>query len=177
MEIVKRDKIYSGFLKFDNLTIKLSNGESIEREIITKRDGVAIVAIDNENNIYLTKQPRIGSMEEEAIEVPAGILENEAPADAAKRELLEETGCITDEELIPLGYFYGDVACCTGKTYLFLASNVKKVESLKLDDDEYLTSYKVNKEKVYKMIDNGTIKDAHSIIALLKAKNIYFKNF
>ena len=174
MEIVKREKIYSGFLKFDNLTIKLDNGEKIQREVITKRDGVAIVAVDSEGDIYLTKQPRIGSMESESIEIPAGILENETPLDAAKRELLEETGCITDEELISLGSFFGDVACCTSKTYLFLALNVRKVKDLKLDDDEYLTSYKVNKEKVYKLIDNGTIKDAHSIIALLKSKKYLF---
>ena len=47
MKVVKKEEIYSGFLKFDNLTIKLNNGEEIQREIITKRDGVAIVAIDN----------------------------------------------------------------------------------------------------------------------------------
>lgn len=174
MEVTKKDKIYSGFLKFDNLTIKLDNGESIEREIITKRDGVAIVAVDTEGYIYLTKQPRIGSMESEAIEIPAGILEKEKPEDAARRELLEETGCVTDDKLISLGSFFGDVACCTSKTYLFLALNVKKVKDLKLDDDEYLTLYKVKKEKVYKMIDDETFKDAHSIIALLKAKKYLF---
>ena len=81
MKVIKKEEIYSGFLKFDNLTIKLNNGEEIQREIITKRDGVAIVAIDKDDNIYLTKQPRIGSMEEEAIEVPAGILEGETTKD------------------------------------------------------------------------------------------------
>lgn len=174
MEVIKKDSIYSGFLKFDNLTVKLDNGKIIEREIITKKSGVAIVAIDEEGYIYLTKQPRVGAMRNESIEIPAGILEKEKPEDAARRELEEETGCVTEEDLIDLGFFYGDIACCTSRTYLFLAKNVKKVKDLKLDDDEYLVSYKVKKEDVYTMIDNGEIIDSHSIIGLLKAKEYIF---
>lgn len=169
MEVLNNEQIYSGFLKIEKREIKLSNGEKIIREIINKKDSVAIVAVTEEGEVFLTKQPRPGPNTEESIEIPAGIIEDESPESAAKRELLEETGCISDE-LIYLAEFYGDVGCCTGKTYLYLAMNCKQVKELELDEDEFLISYKVKKEKVYEMLDNNEFKDAHSIIGFLKAR-------
>lgn len=174
MEIINKKNIYSGFLKFDVLNIKLKSGDIIEREVITKKDGVAIIAITKNNEIYLTKQPRVAIGVEESIEIPAGLIENENFMETAKRELLEETGRIS-EEMIDLGYFYGDVGSGTNKTHLVLALNVEKVQELKLDEDEFLESYKLPKEKVYEMLENGVIKDSHSIIGLLKAKK-YLEN-
>lgn len=169
MEIEKIEQIYSGFLKVEKREIKLSNGEKILREIINKKNSVAIVAVTEDGEIFLTKQPRPGPGIEDSVEIPAGIIENESPKEAAKRELLEETGCISDE-LIYLAEFFGDVGCCTGKTYLYLALNCKKVKDLELDEDEFLISFKMKKEAVYKMLDNNEFKDAHSIIGFLKAR-------
>ncbi len=169
MEIINKKKVYSGFLEFDVLNVKLKNGNVIEREVITKKDGVAIIAVTKDNEIYLTKQPRIAINVEESIEIPAGLIEDEDFMETAKRELLEETGCIS-EKMIDLGYFYGDVGSGTNKTHLVLALNVEKVQELKLDEDEFLESYKLPKEKVYEMLESGVIKDSHSIIGLLKAK-------
>lgn len=174
MEIVSKKNIYSGFLKFDVLNVKLKNGNIIEREVITKKDGVAIVAVTKNKEIYLTKQPRVAVNEAESVEIPAGLIEDETVIETAKRELLEETGCISDK-IIDLGFFYGDVGSGTNKTHLVLALDVEKVQELKLDDDEFLESYKLPKEEVYKMLDNGIFKDSHSIIGLLKAKK-YIEN-
>ena len=174
MEIINRKNIYSGFLKFDVLNVKLENGNVIEREVITKKDGVAIVAVTKDKEIYVTKQPRVAVNIEESIEVPAGLIENETVIEAAKRELLEETGCISNK-IIDLGYFYGDIGSGTNKTHLVLALDVEKVQELKLDDDEFLESYKLPKEKVYEMLESGEFKDSHSTIALLKAKK-YIEN-
>lgn len=175
MEIISRKNIYSGFLKFDVLKVKFDNGNTIERDVIIKKDGVAIVAVTKNNEIYLTKQPRVAINEEESIEIPAGLIEeNETIEETTKRELLEETGCISNK-LIDLGFFYGDVGSGTNKTHLMLALDVEKVQELKLDEDEFLESYKLPKDKVYEMLDNGVIKDSHSIIGLLKAKK-YIEN-
>ena len=108
MNILKKETMYNGFLQLNKLTIKLPNDQIIEREIIEKRNGIAIVPVTSDGKIYLTKQPRVGVNNLQSIEIPAGIIEaNEDPSQAAKRELLEETGC-TCEELIPLGYFSAD---------------------------------------------------------------------
>ncbi len=97
MEIVKKENVYSGFLKLTKNKIKLNNGEYFDRELVLKNPGVAIVAVTKDNRIFLTKQPRAGAFLDESIEIPAGIIEGENVIDAAKRELLEETGCVAEK--------------------------------------------------------------------------------
>ena len=159
-----------GFLKVDQLTIGLPNGAAIVREVVDKKNVVAILAImENSNEVILCTQPRVGANELNSIEIPAGLVEDgEDLVEAAKRELLEETGCISDD-VSSLGFFYGDPACCNSCTYLFLANNCRKVQEQKLDKDEYLTFFKVEKEEFACMIQNNWIHDANTQIAYYRA--------
>lgn len=62
------------------------------RELVEHRGSVAIVAIDSEGRLVLTRQFR-EAVRLELLELPAGVLEpGEIPLDAARRELAEETG-------------------------------------------------------------------------------------
>lgn len=170
MEVIKKEELYSGFLRLNKFDVRLKNGATIEREIIDKKGGVAIVAVDKEGYIYLTKQPRVGAFLDDSIEVPAGLVENEDPEDAGRRELLEETGCKANK-MIHLCRFYGDIACSNSITNIYLAPDVEKVsDTLELDDDEYLERVRIKKEEAYRMLDNGEFKDSHTLIALLKAR-------
>ena len=171
LNVVRRDKLYDGFLKLESLNIKLPNGKEICREVLKKPDVIAIVAVNKDGEAYLTKQPRAGINKLSSIEIPAGIIEaGEKPEVSAERELLEETGCKAPEGLISLGKYVGDPACSTSVTYLFLALNVEKVSELQLDDDEYLESFTKSISEVYEMIECGEIMDANSIIAMERAR-------
>jgi len=79
-------------------------------EIVNRPHAVAIVALDDSNNILLVKQyrPAIGK---EILEIPAGLVEDgEHPIDTAIRELKEETGYFPIEDSIEyLGYMYPTV--------------------------------------------------------------------
>lgn len=171
LDIVRRDCLYDGFLKLECLKIKLPNDKEISREVLKKPDVIAIVAVNKEGEVHLTKQPRAGINNLSSIEIPAGVIEEgEKPEVSAARELLEETGCQAPEGLVPLGKYVGDPACCTSVTYLFLAMNVEKVAELNLDDDEYLEAFTKPISEVYAMIENGEIMDANSIIAMERAR-------
>lgn len=172
MNILKKENIYKGFLELNNLLIELPNGAKISREIITKKDTVAIVAIDENNEVYFTKQPRAGSNKLESIELPAGLIEpGETPEEAARRELEEETGCVSDEVYV-IQKFYADPACCDSASYICVAKNPRQVKELNLDEDEFLECLKIPLDKAYEMIDNGELNDCVSLISLLKIKNL-----
>lgn len=171
MKVLKEENLYSGFLKLDKLLVELPTGEKISREIIKKKDTVSIIAINDKNEVYFTKQPRVGAQKLESIELPAGLIEDgEIPEEAAARELEEETGCIATE-YINLQKFISDPACCQNCSYIFLAKHAKKVKELKLDDDEYLESFTIPIDIVFKMVRNGEINDSASLIALLKLRD------
>lgn len=173
MKVLKRENLYSGFLGLDQVLIELDNGEKIVREIINKKDTVGIIAMNDNDEIYFTIQPRAGIDKSNSIELPGGLInEHELPIEAAKRELLEETGCVCDSiELFQK--YVADPACCNSVSYIFLAKGAKKISELKLDSDEFLETCLLPIKKVFDMIDEGEICDASSLISLLKLKNIY----
>lgn len=90
---LKEEKIFSGdFLTLKKDTVELIDGQTATREIIVNDDAAAVVALDEENNIVLVKQYRY-ALKREVLEIPAGKVEKgEDFLDAAKRELVEETG-------------------------------------------------------------------------------------
>ena len=172
MEILKKENKYSGFLKLDELEIRLPNNEIISREVIKKKNSVCIVPVTKDGRIYLTKQPRAGRNVIDSIEIPAGLIEEDDDnfEMTARRELLEETGCVSGK-MIELMTFFSDPACCTSETHLFLALDVKQVQKQKLDFDEFLTVFDISIEEAYQLLEQGKIKDVNSIIGLLKSKN------
>ena len=171
LDIISRERLTNGFLKVDVLRILLPNQKEIIREVIQKRDGVAILAITKEGDIFLTKQPRAGINNLNSIEIPAGLLEEgENPEVSAERELLEETVCVLTKKLISLGKYVADPACSTSVMHLYLALQVEKRYEQNLDSDEYLECFTKPISTVYRMLETGEIMDANSIIALERAK-------
>ena len=81
-------------------------------------DYVAIIAILPDGRIPVVKQYR-PAVECHTWEFPAGMLEKgENPKEACKRELLEETGLIS-QEVINLGSFFADTGRLCNKQHVF----------------------------------------------------------
>ena len=69
LNILGRKMISTGFLKVERLKIELPDGKTMYREVIRKKNVVAIVAINSEGERYLTTQPRAGVNDLESIEI------------------------------------------------------------------------------------------------------------
>lgn len=177
LNIIDTERISTGFLKVDRVKIALPNNAEISREVIQKPNVVAVLAITKTGEVFLTKQPRAGRGILDAIEIPAGLIdEGELPETAAERELSEETGCILTRPLIYLKDFIGDPACCTSISHIFLALDVEQVHELHLDGDEYLECFTKPVAEVYSIYENGEIKDGNSTVALERARK-YLEKF
>lgn len=161
---ITSQQIYQG--KVVNLykdEVLCPNGEISVREIVSHRGGVAILLKIDEKFI-IEKQYRYG-VDQEIIEIPAGKLEeNEIPLEAAKRELLEETG-YRPLEMIYLGEIYPTVGYSTETIRIYYcASSVK--EERHLDSDEVIDLETLSLEEIEDLIAKNVIKDAKTIAAI-----------
>ena len=160
--------------------VKLPNGKTSTREKVTHPGAIAVVPINKKNQVTLIKQYRY-PIEKVLVEIPAGKLDRcEPPIECAKRELKEEAG-ISGENFILLTTIYTSPGFSNEIMYIYLVTDFIEEEN-NPDHDEFLQIVKINLNKCVKMIEEGSICDAKSIIGILMArdylskKNIFEKN-
>ena len=166
-----------GEVKYDGVIVKvrldrakLVNGKIVKREVVEHPGGVTVIPVDENGLCTMVRQFRypFGRM---MLEAPAGKLEyGEDPFECAVRELSEETGCSADEWTY-LG------PCCTSPGFSSEVLHVYLAQGLHAgsshpDEDEFLNTEKIPLEELSRMVMDGTIDDAKTIVAVLKAEKL-----
>lgn len=150
--------------------VVLSTGKQTKRECVDHPGGVAVIGITEDNKVPLVRQFRY-PYKETIYEIPAGKLEKgEDPFEAGKREFREEAGAVA-EEYIWLGEVYPTPGYTNEIIRLYAAKNIT-FEEQDLDDGELLEVSLMNFDELISRIMNGEIKDAKTIIAALKLKEL-----
>lgn len=145
-------------------TVEMSNGRQTTREIVEHSDCVAIVAIDEEDNLLLVSQFR-EAVETELLEIPAGGIEpGEDPPAAVSREMQEETGYYP-RKLERLGGFYSAPGYCTEYLHLYLATDLV-ASQLFAEDTEEISLVRVSLSQISELIASGSIRDSKSLAGL-----------
>ncbi len=146
-------------------TVRMPSGRETTREIVEHSDCVAIIAIDDKDNILLVNQFR-KPVEKELLEIPAGGIElGEDPVDCVRRELREETGFLP-QKVERLGGFYSSPGYCTEYLYLYLATDLVH-SPLQAEDTDSIRLIPVPLVQIPGLISSGSICDAKSIAGLL----------
>ncbi|MCX5725682.1 MAG: tyrosine recombinase [Candidatus Saganbacteria bacterium] len=129
---------------------------------------MAIVALTNENRVVLVRQYRTAA-KRALLEVPAGLVQKgETPAQAAKRELEEETG-YSAKKIKKILDGFASPGYSTEVIQYFLAKGLIK-RSQRTDEDE-LIDVKLHKiSDCFKMIKEGKIRDNKTIIGIMIAE-------
>ena len=162
---MKKKKIYEGKILGLSVYDGKIEGRRVKREIIEHRGAAAMLAFDEKNKVILVRQHRFPHGY--VLEIPAGTLEKrEEPIKCAFRELEEETG-YRAKKMIPLITYYTSIGYNSEIIHCFLASGLKKIAGLKLDDDEILSVVKMDLQKLLRMIKSGKIQDSKTICAVL----------
>lgn len=144
---------------------EVSNGKVFEPMVFEFRPWANVLALTKDRTAVLVKQYRHG-LQEILLELPGGIVDDdENPLDAAKRELLEETGYSTPN-IIQVGELYPNPAIQTNTLYCFLALGVEKVAAQKLDETEDLEVHLVPLEELIAMAKRGEFRHALQVAAL-----------
>lgn len=172
-ERLERQVIYeSDFVCLYADKVRLSNGYIIDKyhQIHYPHEAISIVVFNEKDEVLLIQSKRYTVMRLEW-EIPAGRIEaGELKEDAARRECMEETGCIVKD----LKFL------CTHNPANGMSDSVCHVfaakvdtESMDFDENEVKTKKWVSKDTVLEMLKNNETKDGVSILALLFAFEFY----
>jgi len=153
----------------------LPNGKKTRQSWINHNPTVAIIAINDKNEILLIKQYR-NAVKKHLLEIPAGSLDGseEAPAVCAQRELAEETG-FKANILVKLFEGYPLPGYCNEYMYFFLAQDLIHAP-LTPDEDEFIEIMPVSFSHARKLIENGEIIDAKTVLGIFLADNYLQQN-
>jgi ADP-ribose pyrophosphatase len=103
--------------------------------ILESMDWVNVIAITPDERIVLIRQYRHGTGEI-TLEIPGGIVERgDSPVEAARRELMEETG-YEAKEMIPIGLVHPNPAFLNNRCHTFVARGATRTGSQAQDEKE-----------------------------------------
>lgn len=149
-------------------TVALRDGNTSTREVVEYAGAVAIVPVNEKNELILVRQFRY-AVGKTLLELPAGKIEpGEDHAASAGRELLEETG-YEAKKLEPLISFFTTPGFTNEKIKVFVAAGLVQ-KNQNLDYDEFIHVELVPLEKALDMIATGEICDAKSVAGILAYK-------
>lgn len=150
-------------------TVALPNGDTSTREVVDHPGGVAVLALDGDNNVLAVTQYRY-PFGKTLLEIPAGKLDcpGEDPYEAGLRELKEETGAVPGVYK-SLGRILPSPGCYAEILHLYLAQDLR-MEEQHLDEDEFLNVERIPFGEMVRRCLSGEIEDAKTVAAVLKAK-------
>ena len=178
-QVLTRQICYEGFFRLERLGLVHSlhgGGMSpvLSREIVERGDVAAVLLYDPcLDRVVMIEQFRVGAMGDSRgpwlLEIVAGLIElGETPEDVARREAVEEAGCVI-QTLEPITRFYATPAKSSERSYLYCglvdAANVGGVHGL-VHEGEDIRVVPLAAEDALALVDNGTINSAWPIIAL-----------
>lgn len=165
-EMVVDEKWYK--LRRDH--VALPNGLEMDDYYVSVRPNVVLTfPLTEDNHVIFVRQYKhaAGGI---FVELPGGVVDEHEmePAEAAKREMLEETG-YTSEEVELLLEVTDNPTKDTNRMYYFLARNVRKVAEQDLDESEAIEVLKVPLHEVEHMILGGQLQVAGTVALCLLA--------
>ncbi len=120
---------------------------------------VNVIAIDREGRFVMVEQYRHG-LQEVFTELVAGVAEEgEAPLEAARRELLEETGYAGGTWRLST-VLSANPGSQNNLSYSFIATGVERVAEQHLDETEDVAVRLLSRDEVLQLLRSDTLKQA-----------------
>lgn len=174
-KIINQKTIYEN--PWINLTefqvINPSGGTGIYGKVHFKHRAVGIIPLDEKGNIWLVGQYRF-TLNQYSWEIPEGGGKmEEGPLEAAKRELLEETGLVA-REWTKIMTMHLSNSVSDEIAIIFLARGLDQ-EQPQPEETEQLQVRKITFEEAVHMVEEEKITDSMSVAAIQKIRLLVYE--
>ena len=165
-ETLKSEQVFGGkLLEVYRDAVRLPNGKESAREWIDHPGAAAVVPLFEDGTTLLVRQHRYAAGRT-FLEVPAGKIdhEGEEPAEVARRELEEETGCAA-ERIERVGTAYPCIGYSNETIHFFVARGLTRGEQ-DLGDTEFIEIVPISFEEATEKARRGELMDMKTVAAL-----------
>lgn len=146
--------------------VRLPSSVEIDDFYVLEYPDWVIVIVHTDNDKFLIEKQYRHGIDRECFELCAGIVEkNEEPLEAAKRELLEETG-YTASHWKTLSSSAPNANAMTNFCHCFIAEDAKKTNESNCDLSENIDIFEVDKKELALLLNEGKIIEANMRAAL-----------
>lgn len=179
VEIIARDTLYRGFFSLNlyRFRHKLFNGgvsEEITREIFERGHAAVLLPYDPQRDeVVLIEQLRIAAVDTSdspwLLEMVAGMIEDgESVEDVCRREAEEEAGVTVGRCKPVLSYLASPGGTSERLSIMVGEVNATTAEGIHglSEENEDIRVHVVSREQAYRWVEDGTIDNAASVIAL-----------
>ena len=143
----------------------LKTGFEIKRSVVRHAGSAVMMAVDEKNRVLLVRQYRLPAGKY-LWELPAGRLDaGEKPLQAARRELIEETG-YRARRWTRLASFWVSPGYVQERMTIYLATGLTAGAATPMDDERIETRWFTPRE-LARMIASGKIEDAKTMLGFL----------
>ena len=170
---VSSHRVHTGkIVHLDLDTVRFPDGSTGELEMFRHPGASAVLPFlsdpaGDDPQVLLVRQYRYASGGY-LYEIPAGRLDpGEDPADCARRELQEETGC-TAAQVERLTTIFTTPGFCDEQIHLFMAVGLTQGEHAR-EKDEFLEVETLPLSRALSLIESGEIRDSKTVVGLLYA--------
>ena len=169
-EKISSEQVFGGkLLEVYCDAVRLPGGGEANREWIDHPGAAAVVPLFEDGTTLLVRQHRYAAGRT-FLEVPAGKIDRdgEDPAEVARRELKEETGCAA-ERIERVGQAYPCIGYSNEVIHFFVARGLTRGEQ-DLGDTEFIEVVPISFEEAAEKARRGELLDMKTVAALFYAE-------
>lgn len=157
----------AGFVKLSLERVREPGGVQATREIVAHPGSVVVLPILPDGRVVMVRQYRHAVRQSLWELVAGGIEPGETPREAARRELLEETGYIA-RRLKPLVDFFPSPGFLTEEMHLIEARGLT-MSKARPEADEYIRTGQFTWAEMLRKLRAKSIRDGKTLVGLLWA--------
>jgi 8-oxo-dGTP pyrophosphatase MutT (NUDIX family) len=162
-----RDRSYKVFSLRTDRARSPRTGQEHDFFILESASWVNVIPLTRENDVVLIRQYRHG-IRDLTLEIPGGLVEDrDTPEEAARRELLEETG-YRAREVALLGSVHPNPAIQNNLCYTYVARDVFPAGAQQLDEREDISVLVRPVSEIPRLIREGEITHALVLAAFYR---------